>query len=111
MGRCERFDVPYLVCNTKFSEQAIQYASCIGLKLIGWNYPGDRSISYILTKNKIYPITILRSVNAQTMELLSEARAMFCSDLTEKKLLKIGVSKSRTHNILSEVKECIKTGT
>jgi len=103
MKKCEKFDVPYLICNTRFSEQAMQYASCIGLKLKGWNYPPRESISDILTKNKIYPVTVLRSVNARTLQLLSDARMMLCDDLIEKKLIKTGISRNRAKRIMNEV--------
>lgn len=103
MGKCERFDVPYLITNTKFSDQSIKYASCVGLRLKGWNFPHDESISDILTKNKIYPVTVLRSVNARTLKLLADSNYMLCRDLSEDKLIKIGISKRMVSKIMAEV--------
>ncbi len=103
LGRCGKLDAPYLVCNTKFSDDTIQYASCMGLKLKGWNYPQDNSIAYILTKNKIYPVTVLRTVNARTLQLLSGAKMMFCDDLSEEKLTEIGIPRRRSKDIMGEV--------
>ncbi|MEK7117523.1 MAG: ATP cone domain-containing protein, partial [Patescibacteria group bacterium] len=38
-GKERKIDECWLVTNTKFSEQAITYAECKNMKLVGWNYP------------------------------------------------------------------------
>ncbi|ODS42276.1 MAG: hypothetical protein MSIBF_02785 [Candidatus Altiarchaeales archaeon IMC4] len=107
-GKCIKFDVPYLVCNTKFSDDVIQYASCRGLKVMGWSYPEGASISDILNEKKIYPVTVLRSIDTRMIGLLADANMMFCSDLSEEKLAGLGISKKRVQDIMDEVRGVLK---
>src|SRR3990172_5624940 len=53
---CQKFDQPWLVCNTRFSDDAIQYSECAGLKLLGWSYP-EENLREMIEKKKLYPIT------------------------------------------------------
>ncbi len=53
------FQEVFLVTNTKFSEQVIDYSGGVGIKLIGWKYPLGNSLENLIENNKIYPITIL----------------------------------------------------
>lgn len=38
-GHGEKFHEAWLVTNTKLTSDAIRYAACIGMKVIGWSYP------------------------------------------------------------------------
>ncbi|MEM5778075.1 MAG: ATP cone domain-containing protein [Candidatus Aenigmatarchaeota archaeon] len=80
-GFCKKFNQPWLVCNTKFSEDAIQYAACKDMKLIGWNYPENEGLEYLIEKKKLYPITMLRSLDADSQEKLALAGLVLIKDL------------------------------
>ena len=80
-GLCRKFNQPWLVCNTKFSEDAIQYANCKDMRLIGWNYPESQGLEYIIEKNKLYPITMLRSLDTESLEKLANANLVLIKDL------------------------------
>ncbi len=82
-GKCEQFDKPWLVCNTKFSEEVIRYAKCKGMRLLGWQYP-EESLKKILESKRLYPITALRNVDDYSREKLSQAGLMLCKDLSKK---------------------------
>jgi hypothetical protein len=45
-----------LVTNTKFTSEAIAYATCAGVELLGWGYPADDSLFMRMSRAKIYPI-------------------------------------------------------
>ena len=47
-----------VITNTKFTYHAIMYAKCKNIKLIGWNYPKEESINYLIEKHKAYPLTL-----------------------------------------------------
>ena len=49
----------WLVTNTKFTEDAISYANCVGLSLFSWNYPKGNSIKDHIDKFGLYPVTAL----------------------------------------------------
>jgi len=59
-----------LVTNTKFTTEAIKYAECSGVELLGWSYPHDASLFMRMNKAKIYPITALTALTTAEKRLL-----------------------------------------
>ncbi|MEM2917958.1 MAG: ATP cone domain-containing protein [Candidatus Altiarchaeota archaeon] len=59
----DKFDKAWLVCNTKLTNEAIKYSNCVGIKITSWHYPEDESLEKLIEKKKLYPITILKSLN------------------------------------------------
>ncbi len=51
-----------LVTNTKFTSEAIAYAECVGVELLGWGYPTDNNLFMRLSRAKVYPVTTLTSL-------------------------------------------------
>lgn len=100
-GLCQKFEQPWLVCNTRFSESTIEYSKCIGLKLIGWDYPKIKSLREMIEKKRLYPITMLRKLDKESQEKLATAGLVLIKDLIEisikelNKITKIPVKKLR----------------
>lgn len=82
-GLCRKFNQPWLVCNTKFSEDAIQYSNCKDMRLIGWNYPENQGLEYLIEKNKLYPITMIRSLDSESLEKLATVGLVLIKDLVK----------------------------
>lgn len=61
-----------LVTNTKFTSEAIAYAQCSGVELLGWGYPADDSLFKRMSRAKVYPITALTSLTRAEKRLLIE---------------------------------------
>ena len=80
-GFCRKFNQPWLVCNTKFSEDAIQYANCKDMRLIGWNYPANQGLEYLIEKDRLYPITMLRKLDGDSLERLANVNLLLVKDL------------------------------
>ena len=97
----------WIVTNTRFSEDAIRYASCNKIKLLSWNYPVDNGLKKMLTDLKIYPLTTLSLLSHEEKQDLLQQNIVLCSDLAKNSHLlnKIGVSKPRKIRILEEIKE------
>lgn len=79
-GQLERIQ---LVSNTKFSEQAKQFADCRQIDLLGWAYPLENSLQKIIEEKKLYPITILRSIEKKFEERLIKEGIIVCQDLVQ----------------------------
>lgn len=101
-GLCQKFEQPWLVCNTKFSEDTIGYAKCKGIKLIGWSYPEDNSLESLIEKEKLYPITMIRSLDADSLDRLASSDFILAIDLLRiplkeiNSITKISLKKLRT---------------
>ncbi len=105
----EKFDQPWLSTNTKISTKAITYAKGVGMKITSWKYPKNESLQELIEKKKLYPITILKSVNNDIKTKLSKAGIMlaknlFNYDLNELKK-KTKLPENVLRKILSECKE------
>jgi len=103
-GKCERFDQPWLICNTKFSQDAIQYAMCKNMKLLGWRYPSGYGLEIMIEKRKLYPITVL-PLDSETLEKFSNARMMLLKDLFKYKPDELsertGIEKRKINELIS----------
>jgi hypothetical protein len=59
-----------LVTNTKFTSEAISYAECAGVELLGWGYPVHDSLFMRMSRAKVYPITSLTRLSRAEKFLL-----------------------------------------
>ncbi|MBS4033671.1 MAG: restriction endonuclease, partial [Ignavibacterium sp.] len=74
-------DNVWLISNTKFSEQTKQFAQCRNIHLLGWAYPEERSLQRIIEEKKIYPITVLRTLDKKFEERLIQEGIITCQEL------------------------------
>lgn len=101
-GSPDGYEQPWLVCNTKFSEDTIQYAMCRGLRLIGWSYPQDGNLERMIEDKKLYPITMLRTMDPDSLDKLASCGMVLALDLIRvpigelNNITKISLKKLRT---------------
>jgi len=72
-----------MVTNAKFTATALDYAHCVGIDLLGWNYPKDRGLEYLIDKEKLYPITILPSLKGYLRDILIQEKIMLVKDVVK----------------------------
>ncbi|MBU90072.1 hypothetical protein CMO94_00910 [Candidatus Woesearchaeota archaeon] len=100
------FTVPMLVTNTKFSPQVITYSKGIGLELMGWKIPKDNSLECNIEKYKLYPVTMLSSLDKKKISELLRLNIILISELFDigsSRLSKIlRIPKSKANKILEE---------
>lgn len=98
----------WLITNTKFTQTTIQYASCYGLKLMGWNYPDNElNLQNIIESSGLEPVTILTTLTQAQKRLLLNEGIVLCDQLEEEKAIlnKIGINKRKQSAILNELRE------
>lgn len=91
-GKEMRLTEKFIFTNTKFTDKAITYAKCSGLKLIGWNYPSRGNLHDIITDNRLQPITSLSTLSNQEKKELIQRGFILCSDIVD------------TSSVLNEIK-------
>ena len=105
-GTCEKFEQAWLVCNTKFSKDAIQYANCKNIRLIGWAYPTGDSLETMIDKKNLYPVTALRGLDSKTLKALIGNNIILCKDLMKMKIdalhKKTGLSKVKLQQLIKK---------
>ncbi|MEK9185436.1 MAG: restriction endonuclease [Patescibacteria group bacterium] len=104
-GRERKIDECWLVTNTKFSEQAIQYAECKNMKLVGWNYPQKGNLQDLIEDAGLHPITCLRSISRTEEQMLLTAGIVLCKSIKEDPQLAIdvGIHKEKVKEMLKEI--------
>lgn len=97
-----------IVTNTKFTSQAIKYANCLGVQLLGWRYPKDKGLEYWIENQRLYPITVLPSFKQNMVEPFMRQRIMLAKDMLsinpEKLASKLGIPKTRIIALTKEAK-------
>ncbi len=86
-----------LVTNTKFTTRSISYSNCVGVELLGWNYPRNEGLEYLIDSQKLYPITILPSLSQYLAEIFASKKIMLAQDI-----LRIDVAKFAKETKISE---------
>ncbi len=101
----ERIDSAWLITNTKFSAQALEYATCAGLNLIGWGYPEKGNLQDLIEETNVQPLTCLRSLQTAQKRALMERDVVLCKTLKEhpELLSDLGLSPRAIHSVLAEI--------
>ncbi|PZX51533.1 ATP cone domain-containing protein [Algoriphagus ratkowskyi] len=102
-----KFHEGWVVTNTRFTEDAMQYGKCSGLKLIGWDYPKQGSLSDRINVSGLHPITCLTTLTKPEKKMLIDNMVVLCKELCENPelLTEIGISESRIKRVSKEAKE------
>jgi len=79
-----KIDYAIIVCNTKLSEHAKSYAECRGIRHISWSSPPNRDLQTMIEEKKLYPITLLKGLNAETRKRLLSDEIILLKQLAEK---------------------------
>lgn len=100
----------WLVTNTRFTIDAINYAKCVGLNLLSWDYPLNNGIKDNIDSFDLYPITTLINLSKDEKTTLISKDIILVKELYENKIVleKMRITSDRIVKILNEVKELYK---
>ena len=93
-----------VVCNTRFSDDAMNYAKCAGLVMISWDYPADNGLKYWIDKTGLHPVTSLISLTKKEKQFLLEKGIVLCSQLEDNLplLQEMGLTENQIRKIIRE---------
>jgi len=95
-----------IITNAKFTTKAIKYSNCQGIELLGWNYPENEGLQYLIESKNLYPITILPSFNQNLINNFFVNNVMTVKDVLsldiEKFPQKINISKVQLEKLKKE---------
>ena len=100
----------WLVTNTRFTLDAINYAKCVGLTLFSWDYPLNNGIKDNIDTYGLYPVTVLTTLTIKEKHQLIDKDIILVKELYENKIVleKMQITSDRIVKILNEVKELYK---
>ena len=98
-----RVDEGWLVTNTSFTRNAIRYAQCSNLTLIGWDYPRTRNLMTMIEEAHVHPLTCLTTLSEGEKHRLLESKIVLCKHVSSPHVLEeYGVKPSRIPQVLQE---------
>lgn len=96
----------WVVTNTRFTEDALQYGKCAGLFLLSWDYPIGNGIKERIDRLGLYPITASTLMSQREKQFLLSRDIVLCKQLINDDfyLDHLGISENRQARILEEIK-------
>lgn len=106
-GHFNKFHQGWVVTNTRFTLDAVRYGECVGLKLLGWDYPQNASLKLIIDEMGLYPLTCLTSLTSKEKTELLHRDVVLCAEVchNEDLLKNINIQSARIKNVMQEGRE------
>jgi len=106
-----RFNKVMVICNTKISEHAHQYAACKGMLYTGWNYPSGSSMEEMVRTKSLYPTTMMKDLDRTTIARLGDAGVITLKQLADSNVAelaaKANIEKARLGIFVAKAKEIL----
>ncbi len=106
-GHSAKFYEGWVVTNTKFSYDALQYGTCAGLRLLSWDYPQNNSLRKLIDSLGLYPLTCLTSLTRAEKQKLLEKKIVLSREIAYNgKLLEAaGLKQARINKVMEEARQ------
>lgn len=93
-----------VVTNTKFTDKAIEYASCARLELLSWEEPAGNTLQQRIDAAGLYPVTALTTLGRREKMALLSQKIVLCTSLSKDPatLSSVGLSGHRADHVLQE---------
>jgi len=103
----DKISTCWIVTSSRFSSDAIDFALCSGLNLLGWDYPKNNNLKTKNDSNYLYPITCLTTLSIAEKDKLMVLDLLLVKELLNNfnSLEKIGLSSYRIRNVMKEVSD------
>ena len=99
-------DEGWLVTNTRFTRNAIRYAQCSNLTLVGWDYPRKGNLLDMVEEARVHPLTCLTTLSEGEKHRLLESRIVLCKHVSAPHVLEeFGIRSSRIPQVLEEAQQ------
>lgn len=97
----------WIVTNTRFTNDAIDYGKCVGLHLLSWDYPEGNGLKQNVDKYGLYPITTLTTLKKREKDLIIENKIILTKELYNSASIldEIGLTPIRKNKVLNEIKQ------
>ncbi len=102
----------WVVTNTRFSGDAMDFGRCMGLRLISWDYPEGEALKDRIERAGLYPVTVLTNLKKAEMAKILDAKIVTCRELVagQQILGTLGIGVKRIAAVLAEAKALCGSG-
>ncbi|HVU75804.1 MAG TPA: ATPase, partial [Candidatus Paceibacterota bacterium] len=89
--------------NTVFTRNAIRYARCANLTILGWDYPRSRGLMQMIEEARVHPLTCLTSLSEAEKRRFLENKVVLCKSVQTPQVLRDhGVAPGKIPQVLEE---------
>lgn len=94
----------WLITNTRLTSIALDYARCVGMSVLAWDFPANEGLARIIDHYKFYPVTCLSNIPHKVMlELIAHNVVLACDVPAHVGLLeRMQLGKHRIEHIVAE---------
>lgn len=87
----------WVVTNTRFTKDAEQYGTCVGLRLLSWDFPKGNSLKDIIEQFGLHPLTCSTMLTKAEKQMLLDEKMVLSRDVLKHTSLldKIGIRAPR----------------
>ncbi|NHF59722.1 ATPase [Flavobacteriaceae bacterium TP-CH-4] len=95
----------WVVTNTRFTKDALQYGKCAELYLLSWDHPDNDGLKDRIDRLGLYPITVSTLLTNREKHFLLSRDVVLCRHLIKDTFFldHLGISQNRKEKILQEV--------
>ncbi|MDO8470892.1 MAG: restriction endonuclease [bacterium] len=99
------FHEAWLVTNTQLTSDAIQYASCVGMRAVGWNHPAKGNLQNLIEESGLHPFTCLTTLSGSNKRALMDQGVSLCKDVIKDRALlkRIGLNDAKIAKVEQEI--------
>jgi hypothetical protein len=107
----KQFHESWLVTNTRFTSEAIRYAYCVSIELLGWSYPTHQSLPMLIDRYGLYPVTALPYLSGVQKRLFIREGFVLCRDAQQYAYVmkNAGLTTSEIERIITDTYELCAT--
>lgn len=100
-----KLDEGWLITNTKFTDTAIKYGECSGIKMLSWNYPRKGNLQDLIEETELHPLTCLTTLTGSDKKQLMSIGVVLCKTIyQDKKILKkLNFSEVKIFKVFEEI--------
>lgn len=97
----------WLITNTKLTSDAIQYANCAGLNVVGWDYPEKGNLQDLILETGVHPLTFLSTLTAREKNDLLAQGVVLCGEIKkdQSSLRTLGFSEEKVASVVNEANQ------
>ena len=95
----------WVITNTRFTKDAVNYGECTGLTMLSWDYPKGNGIKERIDRLGLYPITVSTLLTNREKQFLLSRDIVLCRQLLNDVfyLDHLGIKDKRKNKILKEI--------
>jgi len=99
----------WVVTNTRFTEDALNYGRCAGLHMLSWDFPEEKSLKSMVESLQLFPITVLTNLSLKQKQQVLATGIVLCRQLLKNPQIldEIGISPGKKASILKELKTLV----